>query len=79
MTLRVFAPLRLCVTLLIFYAEKASAGTQSVNLGAIKPPPRGHVVLDRDDMTISLEEIRYIRAVATIVGGDLVYASESWR
>jgi len=50
---------------------------QEANLGAIKPGLLADfVVLDRDCMTIPLEEIRYIQPVATIVGGKVVYASE---
>ena len=53
---------------------------QEANLGAIKPGLLADlVVLDRNYMTIPLEEIRYIHPVATIVGGKVVYASESWR
>lgn len=35
------------------------------------------VVLDRDYMTISTDEIRDIRPLKTIIGGKIVYASTS--
>ncbi len=50
---------------------------QEANLGAIKPGLLADlVVLDRDYMTIPLEEIRYIQPVVTMVGGKVVYTSE---
>ena len=47
---------------------------QEANLGSIQPGfLADFVVLDRDYMTIPLEEIRDLSPVATIVGGETVY------
>ncbi len=47
---------------------------QEDNLGAIRPGFAADlIVLDRDYMTVPLDEIREIRPTATLVGGRLVY------
>lgn len=47
---------------------------QEANLGSIAPGLLADmVVLDRDYLTVPLDDIRNIRPVATIVGGDVVY------
>ena len=60
--------------LIAFTRSNAFMTFQENNLGSIKPGLLADmVVLDRNYLEVSLDEIKEIKPVATIVGGRIVY------